>query len=140
MKLILKDDFIYIVNGVGIVNNKVEAEVFVEYVEDYENKTFEYKLNNKGYTPLLNNKIVFKEEDYKNQYIDLSIRARNSETVQHFRTDRIPITNAIVFGGLVEDAYPESIKTLFLRMDRIDAYLVRVLEVMEIINNKGNLL
>ena len=140
MKLILKDNFIYIVNSTEIDNNKIVAEVETKYVDDYREKEFAYKINHKIYEPLLNNQIGFTKEDYKHGYINLEIRAKKGKVVEYYRSDRIPVTYAVVFGKTVDEAYPEVIRHLLERMDRMDVVLTNVIDAMAEVDKKGNLL
>jgi hypothetical protein len=141
MKFVLKDGFIHIVNSEGIANNKLEAEVVTKYVDDYKRKVFRYRINNKPFELLTNNTIVFDKEDYRQGIINLAIKTIDSEgNSEYFKADRIPVTFAVIFGKRIEDAYPEVIQHLLERMDRIDVVLTNVIDAMEEVDKKGNLL
>jgi len=141
MKFVLKDKFIHIVNSEGIANNKLEAEVVTKYVDDYQTKVFRYKINDKPYVLLDNNKIVFDKEDYKHGVVNLAIKTMDSEgNTEYFKADRIPVTFAVVFGKRIEDAYPEVIRHILERLDRMDVVLTNVIDAMAEVDKKGNLL
>jgi hypothetical protein len=141
MKFVLKDGFIHIVNSEGIANNKLEAEVVTKYVDGYRGKRFHYKINNKPFEPLSENKIVFLREDYQHGVLNLAIKATDSQgQSEYFKADRIPVTFAVIFGKRIEDAYPEVIQHLLERMDRMDVVLTNVIDAMAEVDKKGNLL
>lgn len=140
MKFILKDGFIHIVNSTGMANNKVVAEVVTQYVDDFANKLFEYKVNDKSYQTLVDNRIEFTKKDYEQGYVDLMIRAIHDGNIEYYKSDRIPVTFAVVFGNRIDEAYPEVIRHLLDRMDRIDVVLTNVIDAMEEVDKKGNLL
>ena len=139
MKLILKDGFIYIVNSTEFDNNKIVAEVETRYVDSEKLKEFSYRINNKPYTPLVNKSIPFTREDYKNGYIDLEIKAKKGKELEYYRSDRIPVTFAVVFGKQVNEAYPEVIRHLLDRMDRMDVVLTNIIDAMAEVDKKGDL-
>jgi hypothetical protein len=142
MKFVLKDKFIHIVNSTGLVNNKLGAEVVTKYVDDYQRKVFRYRINDKPYVLLpSDNIIMFEDEDYKNGSVDLVIKTMDADGVtEYFKSDRIPVTFAVVFGKRIEDAYPEVIKHILERLDRMDVVLTNVIDAMAEVDKKGNLL
>ena len=141
MKFVLKDGFIHIVNSQGIGNNKLEAEVVTKYVDDYKRKVFRYKINDKPFVLLNDNKIVFDKDDYKHGMINLAIKTMDGEgNTEYFKADRIPVTFAVIFGKRIEDAYPEVIQHILERLDRMDVVLSNVIDAMEEVDKKGNLL
>ncbi len=141
MKFVLKDGFIHIVNSEGIANNKLEAEVVTKYVDDYKRKVFRYKINNKAFELLKDNKIIFGEEDYKHGVVDLAIKVIDTDgNSEYFKADRIPVTFAVIFGKRIEDAYPEVIRYVLERLDRMDVVLTNVIDAMAEVDKKGNLL
>jgi hypothetical protein len=141
MKFVLKDSFIHIVNSEGIANNKLEADVVIKYVDDYQRKVFRYKINDKPYVLLDNNKIVFDKEDYKHGVVNLAIKTMDSDgNTEYYKADRIPVTFAVIFGKRIEDAYPEVIRHILERLDRMDVVLTNVIDAMAEVDKKGNLL
>lgn len=141
MKFVLKDSFIHIVNSQGIANNKLEAEVVTKYVDDFDKKVFHYKINNNPYVLLKDNKILFDKEDYKHGVVNLAIKTTDpAGKTEYFKADRIPVTFAVIFGKRIEDAYPEVIKHILERMDRMDVVLTNVIDAMAEVDKKGNLL
>ena len=72
--------------------------------------------------------------------MNVIIRAVDGKTVEHFTADQIPVTFAVIFGRRIEDAYPEVIKHILERMDRMDVVLSNVIDAMEEVDKKGNLL
>lgn len=140
MKFVLKDGFIHIVNSTGIANNKLEAEVVVKYVDHYKDTHFDYKINNNPYKPLTNNRILFTKDDYAQGVLSLTVRATRNGEFEYFTADRIPVTFAVVFGKRIEDAYPEVIRHILERLDRMDVVLTNVIDAMAEVDKKGNLL
>jgi hypothetical protein len=139
MKFVLKDGFIHIVNSEGIANNKLEAEVVTKYVDDYRTKRF-YKVNNHPFKAITDNTIVFDREDYKHGFVQLAIKATDSEgNSEYYKADRIPVTFAVIFGKRIEDAYPEVIRHLLERMDRMDVVLTNIIDAMAEVDKKGDL-
>ena len=139
MKFILKDGFIYLVNNAAIANNKVVAEVELKYVDDYKDKDFEYRINKEDYRKLTG-PIVFEPKHFEKGYIDLMIRARKGKDLEYFNSDRIAVTYGVLFGDSIEKAYPEVIQHLIERMDRMDVVLTKVIDAMEEVDKKGNIL
>ncbi len=140
MKFVLKDSFIHIVNSEGLANNKLEAEVVTKYVDGYHGKRFHYKINNKPFEPVRDNKIVFLREDYEHGVVNLAIKATDSQgNSQYFKADRIPVTFAVIFGKRIEEAYPEVLRHLLERMDRLDVVLTNIIDAMAEVDKKGDL-
>jgi hypothetical protein len=139
MKFVLKDSFIHIVNSTGIANNKLEAEVVTKYVDNYKDKHFDYRINNGKYKPLKQNIIQFVPEDYASGVISLEIRTTHNGVMEYFTADRIPVTFAVVFGKRIEDAYPEVIRHILERLDRMDIVLTNVIDAMAEVDKKGDL-
>ena len=140
MKFVLKDSFIHIVNSEGLANNKLEAEVVTKYVDGYQGKRFHYKINNKPFEPVKDNKIVFLREDYEHGVVNLAIKATDSQgNSQYFKADRIPVTFAVIFGKRIEEAYPEVLRHLLERMDRMDIVLTNIIDAMTEVDKKGDL-
>jgi hypothetical protein len=139
MKFILKDKFIHIVNSTGTANHKVVAQVVTNYVDNDTNKIFEYKLNGEDYKRIVNSQITFKPKDYDKGYVDLIIRARKDDEFEYYRADRIPVTFAVVFGDRIDEAYPEVLRHLLARMDRMDVVLTNIIDAMEEVDKKGDL-
>jgi hypothetical protein len=87
------------------------------------------------------NKIVFLREDYEHGVVNLAIKATDSQgNSQYFKADRIPVTFAVIFGKRIEEAYPEVLRHLLERMDRLDVVLTNVIDAMAEVDKKGNLL
>lgn len=140
MKLVLKDKYIYIVEGTGLANNIVEAEVITKYVPDYNLKQFKYKINNGKYQDIINDKIKFKRDDLEKGYVSITVRATSEDGIEYFRAEKTPVTFAVVLGEHITDAYPEVIKSIIERQDRMDQVLVHVINTMEEVSKKGELL
>lgn len=140
MKLVLRDNYIYIVESTGLANNKVEAEVVTQFVPDYTEKYFEYRINKGKFQPIKNGKIKFDKEDLEKGYIDITVRATQGKEIEVYKSDRQPVTFAVVFGKSITKAYPEAIQMLYDRMDRMDAVLVNLIDTMEEVSKKGELL
>ncbi len=140
MKFVLKDSFIHIVNSEGIANNKLEAEVVTRYVDGYTTKRFHYQVNNRPYKAIKNNLIEFHREDYEHGFIHLAIKATDQHGhTEYFKADRIPVTFAVIFGKRIEEAYPEVLRHLLERMDRMDVVLTNIIDAMAEVDKKGDL-
>lgn len=139
VKFILKDGFIHILENTGLLGSKIEAEIVFKYVEDYENKKFSVSVNEGNFVPIKDGKFTIQKEDLNKPQIDIKIKATNDKGVEYFKTDKIPVTYAILFGKSVEDAYPEYLKALNKRLDRTDETLTQILDIMKAIDSKGSL-
>ena len=110
-------------------------------MDDYKRKVFRYRINDGEYLLLDNNQIIFDENDYKDGSVKLVIRATDWDgNKEFFVSDTIPVTFAVVFGKRIEEAYPEVIKHILERLDRMDVVLSNVIDAMEEVDKKGNLL
>jgi hypothetical protein len=140
MKLILKDGFIYVVNSAGLANNKIVAEVVRHYVDPRNEYTYEYQINKEKYHPLAT-VIEFEPKDYEHGYINLSVKAthKGDKTTKYYKADRIPVTFAVIFGETMDQAYPEVIRHLIERMDRMDIVLTNIIDAMAEVDKKGDL-
>jgi len=116
MQLVLKDGYIYLVKNKILANNKIEADVIVKYVDNFENKRFSYSFNDGPFHPIKDEKIIIKREDIKKPYLDLKIKAGN----EVFRSDRLPLTYSLVVGAPIEDAYEQTLNIIFKRLDKLD--------------------
>jgi hypothetical protein len=115
------------------------AEVVIKYVDNYKEKQFEYKINNKPFKPLRKNYIEFEKEDYADGSVNVMIKSVHGSKVEHFTADTIPVSFAVVFGRRIDEAYPEVIKHLLDRMDRMDIVLANMIDAMEEVDKKGDL-
>lgn len=139
MKFILKEGHIHIVNNSGLANNNIEASVIKNYVDDFENKNFEYSINKSAFKKF-EDKIVIGVNELKKAHIDLVITATGSEGVERFTVDRLPLTYAVIFGKSIDEAYPEKIKQLEVKIDETRTLIGKVLDYVEEIEKKGRLL
>jgi hypothetical protein len=133
MQFILKDGYIYLVKNEVSENNRVEGTVVLKYVEDYENKTFYYSVNDKPYKRLVNETIVIEKEELGKPYLDLKVKASSKEGAELFKTDRLPITYSLVVGGKIEDSYTQTMNMLMRRLDKVEKRLKDLEEVGELI-------
>ena len=119
MQFILKDGFIYIVNNTGIVNHNIEGDIIIKYVEDFENRKFEFSVNGNGFKPVVNERIIILKEELKKPYVDLVIRGIGKDDVKTYKVDKVPLTYAVIFGENIQNAYPEKIRALDEKTDRV---------------------
>ena len=140
MKFVLKDGFIHILENTGLLGSKIEAEIVLKYVQDYEDKKFSVSINGNTFVPITEGKFTIQKEDLNKPQIDITIKATDAKGVEYFKTDKVPITYAILFGESVENAYPEYLKALNKRLDRTDEALRKILDIMKAIDEKGSLL
>ena len=139
MEFILKDKFIYIVGTAGMANSKVEGALVTKYVANADSKTFTYAINGGQWKRPVNGHITININELKTRYVQLRVKALNNDGVDTYESDKVPFTQAIVFGHKIEDAYPEVIKTLFARLDRVDTNMNSFVDTLEEINKKGDL-
>lgn len=157
MKFILKEKLIHIVDNHGLPNNNIEGEVYTPELEDYK---LEYSINNKQYKPL-DKVLVINKEELNKPFIDITIRASKGKDVVFYKADKIPLSHAVMFGGTMEDRYPEVIKLLLKRMADVEEllgikeklieetmektkevlhkHMVELVDTFEEINKKGSL-
>ena len=139
MKFILKEGHIHIVNNSGLANNNIEASVIKDYVDDFENKNFEYSINKSAFKKF-EDKIIIGVNELKKAHIDLVITATGSNGVERFTVDRLPLTYAVIFGKSIDEAYPEKIHQLEAKIDETRTLIGKVLDYVEEIEKKGRLL
>jgi hypothetical protein len=116
VKFILKEGLIHIVDNHGIPNNNIEAEVEAPDLKGYN---LEYSLNNGAYISIEKN-IVIPKELLQLTKFNLKIRAKKGSEFKYFKSDDIPLQHLIIFGGKLEDRYPEALKYLLKRMDYVE--------------------
>lgn len=139
MKFILKDSFVYIVGMSGLANNKVEGVLDTAYVDNNTSKKFTYSVNEGQWRTPKDGRITINIGEIATKDIKLRVKALGNSGVETFESDKIPFTQAVVFGHNIEDAYPEVIKTLFKRLDRVDKNMNSFVDTLEKINKKGDL-
>ena len=119
MTFVLKEKLIHIVDNHGLPNNNIEGEVDASELEGYK---LEYSINGKEYRPLLD-KLVINKEELKKPSIEITVRGIKDKEVVYYKSDTVPLTHTIVFGGALEDKYPEVIKLLLKRMASVEELL-----------------
>lgn len=140
MKFILKDNYIFPLDNAVETGGKVVADVVIKYVEDFNSRKFSYSINNKKFAPIVNEQIVFEEEDLKGTYIDLKIKADGPSDTIVFKADRIPLTYVVVFGENVEEAYPSRIRAIEKEMAHLKQTSLKILDYVAELEKKGRLL
>jgi hypothetical protein len=133
MDFILKDGYIYLVKNEVSPNNKIEGNVIIKYVDDYQNKSFSYSFNNNPYVPIKGEKIVIQKEELDKPYLDLKIKASNKEGTEIFKTDQLPITYSLVIGAKVEDSYPHTMNMIMNRLTSLEQRIKHLEEVGDLI-------
>jgi len=140
MQFILKDGFIHITNNEGLAGSKIEADVVIKYVDNFNNKKFSYSINNSSYRPLKDEKLIINKDEIKNNQIEIKIKAADKETVEVFKSDKMPVTYAVIFGENAENAYPERIRALEKRLDRTHKLIEETVGYIEEVEKRGRLL
>lgn len=140
MQIILKDGYITILNNTGNVGSKIQADVVIKYVDGFEHSKFFYSINNEKYLPIEKEQITFTQEHLSKPYIDLKIKAETKAGTALFKSDRIPLTHAIVFGENIEDAYPEKIKAIEKEIQHLRKTSMKILDYIEEVEKRGRLL
>ena len=112
MDLVLRDGYIYLVKNTISRNNTIEANVIIKYVDNFENKKFLYSVNDGPFKQIKNEKIVITKDELDKPYLDLKIKAGN----EIFKTDRLPLTYSLLIGAPIEEAYEQTLNTLFKRL------------------------
>lgn len=133
MDFILRDGYIYLVKNEVSPNNKVEGNIITDFVKNPEDKTFSFSVNESNYKPVLGNKIVIEPEELKKPYLDLKIKVSGSDGVQIYKTDRLPITLALVVGQKLEDSYTKTINAIFSRLLQLEQRVKDLEEVGDLI-------
>jgi hypothetical protein len=150
VKFILKENLIHIVDNHGLPNNNIEGEVDASELAGYK---LEYSINGKEYKPL-KNKLVINKEELTKPSIDITVRGIKDKEVVYYKSDTIPLTHTIIFGGTLEERYPEVIKLLLQRMAKVEQFvglemkhtkdtlhehMLELVDTFEEINKKGSL-
>lgn len=132
MQFILKDNFIYITNNEGDLGSKIEADVVIKYVDNYQNRKFSYSVNGKPYVEMKGEKISISKEELTKPYIELKVKAVVGDDIKVFKSDTVAVTHAIRFGEHMDNLYPERIKQLEERLDRTHKTMAQVLAYLGI--------
>lgn len=150
MKFILKENIIHIVDNHGLPNNNIEGDFDASELEGYK---LEYSVNGKEYKPL-KDKLVINKEELKKPSVEIVVRGTKGKEVVYYKSDTVPLTHTIIFGGALEDKYPEVIKLLLKRMADVEAFvgmemketkntlhknMLDIVDTFEEINRKGSL-
>ena len=133
MQFILKDGYIHLVKNEVRENNKIEGTVVIKYVDDYENKSFSYSINESPYKKITDEKIVIERKELDKPYLDLKIKASNKEGPEVFKSDRLPITYTLLIGGKLEDSYTQTMNMIFKRLEKIEQRVTELEEVGDLI-------
>lgn len=150
MKFILKENIIHIVDNHGLPNNNIEGDFDASELDGYK---LEYSVNGKEYKPL-KDKLVINKEELKKPSVEIVVRGTKGKEVVYYKSDTVPLTHTIIFGGALEDKYPEVIKLLLKRMADVEAFvgmemketkntlhknMLDIVDTFEEINRKGSL-
>ena len=125
MKFILKDGLIHIVDNKGFYNNNIEVEVEIPGLEPTR---VDYKIAGGEYKTLKDNKMTIQKEYLNSTKLEIVVRVFIDKDVHYFKSDAIPLTQAVLFGGTVEDYYPAVIKDLQHKVNSLFSALVNVKE------------
>lgn len=125
MKFILKEGLVHIVENNGVYNNNIEAEIEAPELQGF---SIDYKVNNGEYKKVEHNTIVIPKELLKATNIKLVFRAIKEKEIKYFESDVLPLTQAIIFGGTIDQYYPKVIKELLHKVDSIFSNLVNIKE------------
>lgn len=152
MKIILKDKHIYIVENEHLAYNNIEAVVDLSHIDLKPETKVYYQVNDQERKPLQDNVLKVDVNTLKNSAnLRLKFLVVNREGTEEYVSDALPITVALLLNGNMEEAYPEKIKALNLRIDALavkleeqrlqhNAQMLEMLNMIEQIDNKGSLL
>lgn len=147
MEFILRDSYIHIVNNTGLVNHNIVGDVNTNFIKDVVNKKVEYSVNGKPFKQVQDGKITITKEDLNKSHLELTIRAVGEEGIETFKTDKVPLTYAVVLGESIDKAYPEKIRHLEAKIDRftdtandILDHIQKVQEYVAELERRGRLL
>lgn len=144
VKFILKDGLIHIVGNHGLPNNNIEG--IVEGPEGYH---LSVSINGAPYKEITD-KIIIPSDVLKKTSLQITVRGIKDKEVIYFKSDVIPLTQAIIFGKTLEESYPEVIKFLLKELNEVRAYvgltklelnknMLNLVDTFEEINRKGSL-
>jgi hypothetical protein len=133
MDFILRNGYIYLVKNEVSPNNKVEGNIITSFVKNPEDKTFSFSVNEGNYKPALGNKVIIETEELNKPYLDLKIKVSGPEGSQVYKTDRLPITLALVLGEKLEDSYTKTINAIFARLLKLEQRVKDLEEVGDLI-------
>ena len=113
----------------------------------------EYSINGKDYKPL-KGKLIINKEELTKPSVEIVVRGIKGKEVIYYKSDTIPLTHTIIFGGALEDKYPEVIKLILKRMAAVEEFvglemkhtkealhehMLELVDTFEEINRKGSL-
>ena len=134
MQLILKDGYIHLVQNEFLENNKVEGQVIVKYVDDFEKAKFSYSINGSPFKPILKERIIFNLFQFKDvKALRLEIKAEKPNGIEIFKSDELPLTYKVLLGKANVDLYPKTMQHLFDEIERLKQRVTELEEVGELI-------
>lgn len=137
MKIILKDNFIYLANSDPFTGEFVEVEVDKQYVDNVG--TMNYSLDGISFKPF-GDTITINKLDLKSNDFVILIKNRIGNKTETYKSDKLPILNTIMLGGSIEDTYPDIVKTMLKRCDRMEDIIKAMKTYIDMLERKGNLL
>lgn len=140
MKFILKEKHIFVVENDNLVYNNIEGEVVLDNVFRSPDAKVQFSINSGLFKDIENGRIVVNKGEIKEPYFELTVRVLNKDTVEVFKTDKIPLTHAVILGQPMEDKYPEIIRHLVEVTRRLDAQQKDIIKVLNYLDTKGDVL
>ena len=131
MKLILKDNHIFVVENDNLVYNNIEADVVLDNVFLSPEARVQFSVNGGLFKDIKDGRVLIPKVDIKEPYLKLEIRVLNKDNVEVFTTDKIPLTHALILGQPVEDKYPEIIRSLIQATSRLEAQQIEAISRLE---------
>jgi hypothetical protein len=140
MKFILKDKHIFVVENDDLVYNNIEGDVILDNVFFSPEAKIQFAVNGGLFKDIKDSKIVLNKGEIKEPYFELVVRVLNKDTVEVFKTDKIPLTHALILGHPIENRYPEIIRSLIEATNRLDVQQKDIIKVLNYLDTKGDLL
>ena len=140
MKFILKDKHIFVVENDDLVYNNIEGDVVLEKIFTAPDAKIQFSVNEGLFKDVVGGRIVIPKGEIKEPYFELTVRVLHKDNVEVFKTDKIPLTHAVILGQPQEDKYPQIIRSLIEVTRRLDAQQKDIIKVLEYLNTKGDVL
>jgi hypothetical protein len=140
MKFILKDKHIFVVENQDLVYNIIEGDVILDEAFSSSDVKLQFSVNGGLYREIEGGKISVSKDEIKEAYFELTIRALFKDFSEVFKSDKIPLTHAIILGHSMEYSYPEIIRSLIQATSRLEAQQKDIIKVLNYLDTKGDVL
>lgn len=118
MELVLKNKCIYFPTNDYVITNKAVFNVKILDQLDSEQYTTSYNLN--GVSRIFKDTFVIDKSDLKSNTLNLTITISTPYSNYTYKADDVPVTRAVILGQSASVLYPETIKSLLVRVANLE--------------------